>query len=325
MTRTIPPIFGLAELQQGLRTDELRACLRDQGVFYLKGDGVPEAAHQDARDAIMAFLEHGSEDQKSSLVAPDPRIRRGYSKLEAESTAKVTGSGDYSDYSMNYSMGTTGNLFPSPAFERVVSPYFDKMYGAARAIAREVLRAADARLEGGAGGMDAFLDCDPVLRFRYFPEVPAHRVAEHQPLRMALHYDLSIVTLIRQEPCPNGFVSLQCKIGDDFVDLPTVPDAMVVICGAVAALVTEGRVHAPKHHVRAPSAAQQAGSRRTSSVFFLRPRSDFTFSVPLARACGFDVELRGETATFADWIGGNYLNLHTTADARPRADQPPPG
>jgi deacetoxycephalosporin-C synthase/deacetoxycephalosporin-C hydroxylase len=129
---------------------------------------------------------------------------------------------------------------------------------------------------------------------------------------MATHYDLSILTLLHQEPCPNGFVSLQCKLGDELVDLPARPGALLVMCGAVATLVSDGQAHAPRHHVRSPDAAHLAGSRRTSWVFFLRPRPELAFSVPRARAYGFDVTLRGETATFADWIGGNYLNLHTT-------------
>jgi deacetoxycephalosporin-C synthase len=106
-------------------------------------------------------------------------------------------------------------------------------------------------------------------------------------------------------------VSLQCGIGDRFVDLPYVPDALVVICGAILALVSDGTAKAPKHQVLAPPSEQRAGCNRTSCVFFLRPRPDFRFSIPLARSCGFDIGLTGETATFKDWIGGNYLNLHT--------------
>lgn len=172
--------------------------------------------------------------------------------------------------------------------------------------ARQVLNAIGAICEGGT---DSFLDCDPVLRFRNFPEVPEHRCAERQPLRMAPHYDLSIITLIHQTPCPNGFVSLQCDVGGTFVDLPPIADSVIVMCGAVATLVSGGKVRAPKHQVSALASDQRVGSSRTSSVFFLRPKSDFKFSIALAKACGLDISLTGNTASFKEWIGGNYVEM----------------
>lgn len=302
------PTFSLRELKEGLRRDELRRCLKETGVFYLKNYGVSEDEHRLARETIMNFFERGTEEEKASVINSIPNIRRGYSRLEAESTAKVTNSGEYSDYSANYSMGISGNLFPSREFENIVTPHFQSLYRASQETARALLNAMRVECDGG---IDSLLDCDPVWRFRYFPDVPEHRTAEKQPLRMASHYDLSIVTLIHQTPCANGFVSLQSEINGDYIDLPPLSDSTVVMCGAVLALVSGGQTKAPRHRVSAPTSSQRVGSARTSSVIFLRPKSDFTFSVPLAKECGFDVELTGETATFNDWIGGNYINLHT--------------
>jgi deacetoxycephalosporin-C synthase len=160
------------------------------------------------------------------------------------------------------------------------------------------------------GRVDSFLDCDPLLRFRYYPDVPEQRCAEYQPLRVAAHYDISIVTMIHQTPCANGFVSLQCEVGGDYVDLPHIPDACVVQCGAILAIVSDGKTKAPKHQVSAPPSKLRVGSARSANIFFLRPRPEFSFSVPLAKACGFDVTLTGETATFQEWVGGNYANMH---------------
>ena len=109
----------------------------------------------------------------------------------------------------------------------------------------------------------------------------------------------------------NGFISLQCDVNGSYVDLPPIPDCMVVFCGAVASLVSKGNIKAPRHQVAAPPITQRIGSSRTSSVLFLRPHPDFRFSVPLAKACGLDVDLAGETATFGDWIGGNYVKLRS--------------
>ncbi|MGK5642462.1 2OG-Fe(II) oxygenase family protein [Streptomyces sp. URMC 126] len=309
---TTVPTFSLTDLQQDRRQEEFRACLAEKGVFYLTDSGLSDTDQKSAKDVAVDFFEHGTEAEKRAVTSAVPTLRRGFTGLESESTAKITNNGTYTDYSMCYSMGTSDNVFPSETFERVWTDYFDRMYDASREVARQVLKTTGTVPEGGT---ESFVNCEPLLRFRYFPEVPEDRSAEEVPSRMAPHYDLSTVTLIQQTPCPNGFVSLQCEVGGAFVDLPAVPDAVLVFCGAVATLVTGGRVKAPRHHVAAPGRDLIAGSGRTSSVFFLRPDPDFAFSVPLARECGFDIGLEGETATFRDWIGGNYVNIRTKSEA----------
>jgi len=263
----------------------------------------------------MDFFLHSTPEQKHAVLTTVPTVRRGYSPLEAESTARVTNAGDFSDYSMSFSMGKSDNFFPSRRFERVWTEYFDHLHSVGRETARWLLL-SDAG--SAAQDLDTLLDCDPVLRLRYFPEVPEHRVAELEPLRMACHYDLSIITLIHQTPCANGFVSLQVELAGELVDLPFMPNAVVVMCGAVATLVTHGAIPAPKHHVAAPEANMRVGSDRTSSVFFLRPRATFKFHVPTARNYGFDVSLRQENGTFGEWVGTNYGEMHTTPELRAR-------
>ena len=313
MADTTVPTFSLVELRQGLHREEFRRCLAEKGVFYLEDSGLTDDDHRAARESAVDFFATSDEAAKEAVTSPVQTIRRGFTRLESESTARITNTGQYTDYSMSYSMGTTDNLFPNAEFEGIWTSYFDKMYAATQATAEVVLNAAGGEPEGG---MESFLDCEPLLRLRYFPEVPEDRVAEEQPLRMAPHYDLSTVTLIHQTPCPNGFVSLQCEVGGEFVGLHAKPDTVLVFCGAIATLVADGRVKAPRHHVAAPSEEQRVGSARTSSVFFLRPNPDFAFSVPRAKELGFDVSLTGETATFNDWIGGNYINIRKTGATR---------
>jgi isopenicillin N synthase-like dioxygenase len=312
MTNTTIPTFTLADLTTGARQDELRHCLTKVGVFYLSEYGTTESDHQVANKAAVDFFLNATDAEKEDVTINNETIRRGYSKLGAESTAVVTNTGKYSDYSMCYSMGLADNLFPDPAFEEIWTLYFNRLYGISQDVARAVLSTAG----NFTGDLDSFLDCEPLLRLRYFPDVPENRTAEEQPLRMAPHYDISIVTLIHQTPCANGFVSLQAEVDGELVDLPADPEAIVVLCGAVARLATEGTIVAPKHHVGAPPADRREGSSRTSSVFFMRPKPDYEISVPMARQVGFDVSLTGETATFEEWIGGNYVNMRKTADAR---------
>ena len=307
MADTTVPVFSLVELRKGADQEKFRKCVTEMGVFYLTDYGATEGDHHLATDTAMDFFEHGTAEEKQAVTTKVPTMRRGYSALEAESTAQVTNTGTYTDYSMSFSMGIGGNLFPSEQFESVWKNYFDNLYSAAQETARVVLNSTGTY---SGGDMDNLLNCDPVLRLRYFPEVPEHRAAEREPRRMAPHYDLSIITLIHQTPCANGFVSLQAEVGGEMVDLPHVPNAVIVLCGAIAPLVTQGAVPAPNHHVVAPDASIREGSDRTSSVFFLRPSTDFTFSVPDAREYGLDVSLTTETATFGDWIGTNYVTMH---------------
>jgi deacetoxycephalosporin-C synthase/deacetoxycephalosporin-C hydroxylase len=320
MNKIQVPTFSLPELRAGKCKDEFRNCLEKMGVFYLKNIGIAEASHARAVHAAMDFFISGSEEDKRKVTNTIPDIRRGYARLEGESTARVTNTGEYSDYSMAYSMGLSGNLFPSPEFERAFNFYFEETYSAAQTTAREVLTTIGAN---HPGGIDRLVDsCDPLLRLRYFPDVPQDRCAEREPLRMAPHYDLSIVTLIQQTPCANGFVSLQCHAGDRQILLPHCPDATIVLCGAVASIVSGGKVKAPRHQVRAPTSEYRVGSARTSSVFFLRPSADFRFSVSVAKACDLDVSLPGPTATFKEWISGNYVTMHTKESAARGVPEP---
>jgi isopenicillin N synthase-like dioxygenase len=302
------PEFSLTALSKRLDRDRLGKCVTEMGFFYLTECGLSDEDHRPARDAAMEVFKYSTSEERQALMTTNKAIRRGYSELESESTAAVTNTGDYSDYSMCYSMGKSHNLFPSPSFEEVWTRYFTRLYDVTQETARAVVNST-----GTYDGrdIDELLNCDPILRFRHFPEVPAHRVAEREALRMAPHYDLSIVTLIHQTPCANGFVSLQAEIAGKFVELPVVPDAMLVMCGAVATVVTQGAIRAPKHRVAAPPTCMRTGSGRTSSVFFLRPNPTFSFSVPKARQYGLDVSLSADNATFADWIGFNYVAMHT--------------
>lgn len=313
MTTTHVPVFSLSHLHNGDRRDELRRCASELGVFYLRDHGIFESTHERVRAITMRFFEHADAAEKAAVTPSDPSIRRGYSRLEGESTAKVTNTGLYSDYSTCYSMGVADNLFPSSEFGNIWISHFNEMNHLALQVARAALSTTS---DTPGSAIESLIDCQPVLRFRFFPEVPEHRCAEHQPLRMAPHYDLSILTLIHQTACENGFVSLQFEAGGDYVDLPPLPGSIIVMFGAVATLVTHGRIKAPRHRVSAPTLSQRVGSSRTSSVFFLRPNPDFEFSVPLAKACGFETELPGATATFQEWIAGNYINMH----ARPVVD-----
>lgn len=306
--RTVPT-FALDTIKRGERLDELRRCVTEQGAFYLEVDDALVQAHERAGNSAMNFFMTADDEAKQAVINPSPNMRRGFSPLGSESTARCTNTGDYSDYAMVYSMGISENIFPSADFERIWNEYFNLYYRTSQETAKATLRSMDVHLEAD---LDRLVDCEPLMRYRYYPDVPENRCAEQQPNRMAPHYDLSIVSLVLQTPSPNGFVSLQVEIDGQFVGLPPLPGCIVVFCGSVAPLLSGGKMKAPRHKVVSPDMAQRAGSHRTSSVLFLRPRSEFTFSVALAKSLGMGTDLVGEVATFGQWCGDNYMEMHIT-------------
>jgi isopenicillin N synthase-like dioxygenase len=308
MTEIDSATFTFSEIISGSPLAPLRRQLIERGFIYVTEHPISASLHENYLDATMNFFKNGSAQEKQALKPARKELRRGFSDLEAESTALVMNSGKYSDYSMCYSMGASNNLFPSRRFEAAWVDYFNVSNAFAINIARAILQHSGGLAPSVGDELDR---CDPLLRFRYFPDVPEERVAEKEPMRMASHYDLSILTLIQQTPCANGFTSLQAHIGGEMVDLPAKREAILVLCGAVATLASNGALPAPRHHVASPPADKRIGSARTSSVFFLRPNPAFSFSVGEARGYGLDVSLKQERATFADWIGFNYVTMHT--------------
>jgi deacetoxycephalosporin-C hydroxylase len=66
-------------------------------------------------------------------------------------------------------MGLSNNLFPSPRFEAIWKDYFRRLYGVAQESARCLLMSIDSY---SGQDMGRLLDCEPVLRLRYFPVAP---------------------------------------------------------------------------------------------------------------------------------------------------------
>ncbi|MDK1288222.1 2OG-Fe(II) oxygenase family protein [Pseudoalteromonas umbrosa] len=313
------PVFSLQDLKKGLQKKALLECVSKKGLFYLSDYGFDDTRHRTATNVGLDFFQNGSAQEKALCSNLDKSQRRGFSELEAESTATITNNGNYSDYSMCYSMGLSDNVFPNDNFKSIWSDYYNDIYDIARDTVGAVMSAAGVFTDNEEK-FEEFMDCNPLLRLRYFPDVPEDRIAEKVPMRMAPHYDLSIVTLIQQFGCPNGFVSLHVEVDGELIKVPAVPNTILILCGAVAKIVSKGKILAPIHHVASPPTDLAVGSERTSMVFFLRPNSNFSFSVPEARKLGLDVCIKSEQATFGQWVGENYLELssHNEPD-KPKA------
>lgn len=300
--------FSLARLEQAVAIGgadayviEFVHCLASQGILYLTDAGLGDAMQEPMREEVMNFFTHGTASERASVTG---QMRRGLIPLEGESVAMVMNQGTYSDYSMAYSMGAHNNVFPPerPRFARAWQAYYDAVSAAGRRLVNLTLKLF------GLPPADTF---DNLLRFRYYPDLPARRAAEVQPMRIGQHHDVSYFTLIHQTPCRNGFVSNECHIGGRFVGVPTVPETVIAQVGAVLSILTDGRVRCPLHRVTAAPGSMLAGSSRTASVMFLRPAADWEFNVAIAHRLGFADRIKndGKPGRFGDWIGINDTRL----------------
>jgi len=292
--------------------DELSTCVANQGFFYITDYGVSEEEHAQPAKAVMNFFDNASAEEKYNVICKQKAVRRGFTELECEHSTKSVVDGPSTDYVMKYSMGGYGNLFPNEVFESTWTKYYKTMEPIADEIAWLMLKAVDPTR--------AIIPVEHLFRFLYYPDVPPHRAYENEPLRIAAHYDVSIITMIHQTPCPNGFISLQCDIDGKFVDTPTITGSMLIQCGAIMALLTNGKAKVPRHQVLAPPLARMVGSNRTSSVFFVRPLPNFPVDLALARRCGMAPSVVGDKSTFGEWVGAVYTEIHgADGNANPNA------
>jgi isopenicillin N synthase-like dioxygenase len=112
------------------------------------------------------------------------------------------------------------------------------------------------------------------LRYLQYPDVPLDACADisgNASDRMAAHFDLDVITLLHQTPCENGFVSLEAKLGEEYVKVPAIRGTLVVNLGEVIRLLTGGSVRATLHRVARPPRNLHQGSARDVAVFFQAP------------------------------------------------------
>ena len=134
------------------------------------------------------------------------------------------------------------------------------------------------------------------------------------------HKDPGVLTMLMIEP---GKAGLQVLHGEQWIDVPPLPDAFVINIGELLEYATDGYLKATLHRVVAPP----AGEERLSIPFFFNPALDSTvprIALPpaLARAA------RGLTRDPANVITGTFgenllkarLRAHPDVAARHHAD-----
>jgi isopenicillin N synthase-like dioxygenase len=196
----------------------LKEAAKD-GFLYLTNYGMTldemTAFVSTVQDTIVPL----SEEQRASLV--DGGLA-GYKPLGAESTAKLLNTGMLDDLCWKYTWLETGGPAPNEAFKTCMQAYYTQMETVASSLLKALAKVFELDLHRLIN-VDQSVAGRGVLRFLNYEQVPDQYCHdEPRDVRMGAHPDLDILTLLYQQPSPNGVPSLQACIADTWVDVPPV-------------------------------------------------------------------------------------------------------
>jgi deacetoxycephalosporin-C synthase/deacetoxycephalosporin-C hydroxylase len=283
---------GTGEQRKGLVA--LREAVTHSGFFYVKNHGISEEEIEAISNSTRSFF--GQPEEYKKAFDRHQQVR-GYTGYRFESTARFFGTGKGKDLCMKYTIGPeltpeevreritseediasnaySPNIFPDSGFREVWANYYDRVHRASMALLEALGEALELDTESRNvwGEMLIEKSCGE-LRFFQYPDVPRIACADipgNGADRMAAHFDMDVITLLHQTPCENGFISLEAKIGEEFVKIPAIRGALVVNLGEVLRLLTGGQIKATVHRVVRPPQSQHFGSARDVLVFFQAP------------------------------------------------------
>ena len=286
---------------------ELRRGLFETGFFLLRDTVVPRSLLDRVRDRTLQFMTLPSEEKMKYRGK-----LRGWTDFEEESAQAGYGDGGNDrDACQKYSMGPIvseeqrgaapeyydapegrdnflPNLFPGEEFRRDWEEYYvlmESLCGRLLDRIRQLLQLDPGTWEKQTSSPTS------VMRFLAYP------ACDH-PLRMAAHYDDTLLTIIHQSVPPNGFAALQVQLeqGSDWQSVVPNDDEFVVNVGEALTFLSGGVVRATKHRVIGPPADQVTGSERTSLAFFQLP--NWNAKLWPARAEGMDEGIGRQSTKF---------------------------
>jgi isopenicillin N synthase-like dioxygenase len=159
------------------------------------------------------------------------------------------------------------NLFPvdPPGLRPAVLDWIDAL----TAMAHRLMRGIALGLGLEPDWFERHLTADPTVLFRIFryPPVPTVAGADPPGWGVAEHTDYGLLTILAQD----GSGGLQVRSGDDWIDVPPLPDAFVCNIGDMLDRMTGGRYRSTPHRVRATAAT---APDRLSFPFFFDPSWD---------------------------------------------------
>lgn len=288
MARMTVPVIDLAPYRDG--TDKMavaravdRAC-REIGFLVVGNHGVPPALIERTRAAGRAFFDLPLAE-KQRVARPAPHIARGYIGMEEESVGRSRDpgatAGDLNESLMigpvdppdpAYAAAGGAHFAPNPWPERPADlrPAWTEYYRAMGALAATLMRVFALALGREEHHFDPLVDRHiSRLRVRNYP-APATAPVPGQ-IRAGAHSDYGSLTILCTEDRAGG---LQVCADGDWVDVPILPDTLIVNIGDLLARWTNDTWVSTLHRVVNPPAGAGPDSRRQSLVFFHNPNYD---------------------------------------------------
>ncbi len=248
----------------------LREAAHDSGFFYLVGHGVERAQFDEVLRLAREFFALPLEAKNEISQFKSPQFR-GYSRLGGELTnGKV-------DWREQIDIGPERQVIEcAEGFWRLQGP---NLWPSTPSAFRAAFERWDAALSGVGLRLlrhwAVSLGADEDVFDAAFAELPATLIkvvrypgTDETPQGVGVHKDSGVLTLLLVEPDSEG---LQVELGpQQWIDVPPVPDALIVNIGELLEVATGGYLRATRHRVRAP----RPGSDRVSIPYFLNPALD---------------------------------------------------
>lgn len=277
----VPPIIDIAPLQSGdaaalagVAAQLLEPC-EELGMFHIVGHGLTRDACQEFESAMHALF--ALPDEEKAMFERSAENAWGY--YNKELTKNRPDWKEIFDYGREHPGAASGerpphsdgfNRWPDgqPEIKRALLAH----HKSCSRIARDLLRALSVGLGLAPDRLDCyFAEDSSFTRLNHYPFCPdpAESDADFFPSqgRLGVHHhsDAGGLTLLYQD----SVAGLQALVGDRFVAIEPVDDALTVNLGDMLQIFSNDRFRSPVHRVLARSDRE-----RYSAPFFFNPRYD---------------------------------------------------
>src|SRR5215469_5976121 len=291
MTTTVPVIniSGFAagdEVTRAAIAKSVSSALSEIGFLVLQGHGVSSTTISETRDVAWRFFDLPL-TEKERARKPIKGAWRGYVTAEDENISYMLnenlppdlkeffgfGQFDYGDdpyYRQSFAdVAFPPNIWPEQPVD--FKPAAMRFYREMERLTERLLRVFEQGLGLDQGFFrDKFDHHASTVRFLNYP----NQTGEPLPgqLRCAAHYDFTAITLLAVDDAPGG-LQVQSR-SDEWVDIPSIPDGIVLNVGDLMAGWTNDRWRSGLHRVLNPPRDAHGSTRRLSLVYFVNPNYD---------------------------------------------------
>lgn len=262
--------LGQADTEPDRFRHALREAAHDPGFFYLVGHGVPRAQMHRVLGLAREFFALPTEIKNEISQLKSPQFR-GYSRIGGELTNGRVDWREQIDIGPERPVidGAEGywrlqgpNLWPAAptGFRAAFENWTDDL----SVVGLRLLRHWAVSLDAAEDTFDAAFADRPATLLK----IVRYPGTADTTQGVGAHKDSGVLTLLLVEP-ESGGLQVEGAAGE-WIDVPPLPDALIVNIGELLEVATGGYLRATRHRVLAPP----PGTDRVSIPYFLNPALD---------------------------------------------------